>query len=49
MQIRCPNCNAPIQVEEGAVHIHCLGCGKEYQLKQFEVRMIDYTNRGPIF
>ena len=49
MQIRCPNCNAPIQVEEGAVHIHCLGCGKEYQLKQSEVRMIDYANRGPIF
>ena len=49
MQIRCPNCNAPIQVEESAVHIHCLGCGKEYQLKQSEVRMIDYANRGPIF
>ena len=49
MQIRCPNCNAPIQVEEGAVHIHCLGCGKEYQLKQPEVKMIDYANRGPIF
>lgn len=49
MQIRCPNCNAPIQVEEGTVHIHCLGCGKEYQLKQSEVRMIDYANRGPIF
>lgn len=49
MQIRCPNCNTPIQVEEGAVHIHCLGCGKEYQLKQSEVRMIDYANRGPIF
>lgn len=49
MQIRCPNCNAPIQVEEGVVHIHCLGCGKEYQLKQSEVRMIDYANRGPIF
>ena len=49
MQIRCPNCNAPIQVEEGAVHIHCLGCGKEYQLKQSEVRMIDYANRGSIF
>ena len=49
MQIRCPNCNAPIQVEEGAVHIHCLGCGKEYQLKQSEVRMIDYANKGPIF
>ena len=49
MQIRCPNCNAPIQVEEGAVHIRCLGCGKEYQLKQPEVKMIDYANRGPIF
>ena len=49
MQIRCPNCNVPIQVEEGAVHIHCLGCGKEYQLKQPEVKMIDYANRGPIF
>lgn len=49
MQIRCPNCNAPIQVEEGAAHIHCLGCGKEYQLKQSEVRMIDYANRGSIF
>lgn len=49
MQIRCPNCNAPIQVEEGTVHIHCLGCGKEYQLKQPEVKMIDYANRGPIF
>lgn len=49
MQIRCPNCNTPIQVEEGAVHIHCLGCGKEYQLKQPEVKMIDYANRGPIF
>ena len=49
MQIRCPNCNAPIQVEEGATHIHCLGCGKEYQLKQPEVKMIDYSNRGPIF
>ena len=49
MQIRCPNCNAPIQVEEGAVHIHCLGCGKEYQLKQPEVKMIVYANRGPIF
>ena len=49
MQIRCPNCNAPIQVKEGAVHIRCLGCGKEYQLKQSEVRMIDYANRGPIF
>ena len=49
MQIRCPNCNAPIQVEEDAVHIHCPGCGKEYQLKQSEVRMIDYANRGPIF
>lgn len=49
MQIRCPNCNAPIQVEEGSVHIHCLGCGKEYQLKQPEVKMIDYANRGPIF
>lgn len=49
MQIRCPNCNAPIQVEEGAVHIHCPRCGKEYQLKQSEVRMIDYANRGPIF
>lgn len=49
MQIRCPNCNTPIQVEEGAVHIRCLGCGKEYQLKQSEVRMINYANRGPIF
>lgn len=49
MQIRCPNCNTPIQVEEGATHIHCLGCGKEYQLKQPEVKMIDYANRGPIF
>ena len=49
MQIRCPNCNAPIKVEEGVTHIHCLGCGKEYQLKQPEVKMIDYANRGPIF
>lgn len=49
MQIRCPNCNTPIQVEEGAVHIHCPRCGKEYQLKQSKVRMIDYANRGPIF
>ena len=49
MQIRCPNCNAPIQVEEDTIHIHCPGCGKEYQLKQSEVRMIDYANRGPIF
>lgn len=49
MQIRCPNCNTPIKVEEGAVHIRCLGCGKEYQLKQPEVKMIDYANRGPIF
>lgn len=49
MQIRCPNCNTPIQVEEGATHIHCPGCGKDYQLKQSEVRMIDYANRGPIF
>ena len=49
MQIRCPNCNTPIQVEEGATHIRCLGCGKEYQLKQPEVKMIDYANRGPIF
>ena len=49
MQIRCPNCNTPIQVEEGVGHIHCPRCGKEYQLKQSEVRMIDYANRGPIF
>lgn len=49
MQIRCPNCNAPIQVEEDTIHIHCPRCGKEYQLKQSEVRMIDYANRGPIF
>ena len=49
MQIRCPNCNTPIKVEEGATHIHCLGCGKEYQLKQPEIKMIDYANRGPIF
>lgn len=49
MQIRCPNCNTPIQVEEDAIHIHCPRCGKEYQLKQSEVRMIDYANRGPIF
>lgn len=49
MQIRCPNCNTPIKVEEGAVHIRCLGCGKEYQLKQPEVKMIDYANRGSIF
>ena len=49
MQIRCPNCNTPIQVEEGATHIHCPGCGKDYQLKQSEARMIDYANRGPIF
>lgn len=49
MQIRCPNCNTPIQVEEDTIHIHCPRCGKEYQLKQSEVRMIDYANRGPIF
>ena len=49
MQIRCPNCNTPIQVEEGDTHIRCLGCGKEYQLKQPAVKMIDYANRGPIF
>lgn len=49
MQIRCPNCNAPIQVEEDTIHIRCPRCGKEYQLKQSEVRMIDYANRGPIF
>ena len=49
MQIRCPNCNTPIQVEEDTIHIHCPRCGKEYQLKQSEVKMIDYANRGPIF
>lgn len=49
MQIRCPNCNTPIQVEEDTIHIHCPRCGKEYQLKQSEAKMIDYANRGPIF
>ena len=51
-QIRCPNCNHLIQVEEDAVHIRCHGCGKEYQLKQpqqSEVKTIDYPGRGPIF
>lgn len=51
-QIRCPNCNTPIQVEESAVHIRCPGCGKEYHLKQpqqSEVRTIDYSGRGTIF
>ena len=49
MQIRCPNCNTPMQVEEDTIHIHCHRCGKEYQLKQSEAKMIDYANRGPIF
>ena len=52
-QIRCPNCNHLIQVEEDAIHIRCQWCAKEYQLKQktphSEVRTIDYQGRGPIF
>ena len=49
-QIRCPNCNHLIQVEEDAIHIRCQWCAKEYQLKQktphSEVRTIDYQERG---
>lgn len=52
-QIRCPNCNHLIQVEENAIHIRCQWCAKEYQLKQktphSEIRTIDYQGRGPIF
>ena len=52
-QIRCPNCNHLIQVEEDAVHIRCKWCGKEYQLKQktspSEVQTINYQGRGTVF